>query len=385
MKTISLHLDSLLVHAGVDRDPLYGSITTPVYQGVTFRSIPIRGDSNPYDYSRTQNPTRESVEETLAQLEGGAAATVFASGMAAVSAVFWGGLSHGDHVVLTEDLYGGTYRLLEDELKRYGVTYDFVPTTNPEAVSAAMQPNTRMIFVESPSNPLLRVSDIAALAEIAHRHRAKLVVDNTLMTFARQRPLDLGADLVVYSASKYLAGHNDVLAGAVISKDAGEGVRMAEVANTTGGVLGPWDSYLLQRGMKTLALRMRQQETSAELLAHALAKHPNVAHVYYPQLDEAGWAVHQRQAMGPGAMVSFLLAREAQVLQFKRALKLIIPAVSLGGVESLVTEPYRETHREFPEPIRRRLGFVPGLLRLSVGIEDSRDLMDDLMQALDQV
>lgn len=379
----SRHLESILAQAGVGQDPAWGSITTPVYQSVTFRSIGSEPRGEGYDYSRTLNPTRSALEDTLAKAEGGAGATAFGSGMAAILAVFHWGLNQGDHVVLTEDLYGGTFRILEDELRRFGVRFDLVPTSDLQAVSRAMRAETRMIFLETPANPLLQISDIQRLADLAHEHHARLVVDNTLMTFVRQRPFELGADLVVYSATKYLGGHNDVLAGAVISPDSATAERIAAIANTTGGVLGPWDAFLLLRGLKTLALRMQRQETNAHALAETLRSHPKVSRVYYPVFNETGWTIQQRQASGAGGMVSFVLKNEAWALDLRKRLRLIIPAVSLGGTESLITEPYSETHRELPEELRRKLGLLPGLLRLSAGIEDPQDLVEDLLQALE--
>ncbi len=375
-------LKSRIVHAGVGSDPLYGSVATPIYQTVTFQH-PGSG-LGPFDYSRTLNPTRDAVQRALADLEGGASATVFASGMAAITALLHL-LDGHSHVVLTQDLYGGTFRVLEDIFARFGVEYTFVDTTRPDAVEAAWRPHTRLLFVETPSNPLLRVSDLDALAALAHRHDAWLAVDNTFMTFALQRPLDWGADWVLYSATKYLAGHNDVLAGAVVARDAAWGERLAQVANATGGVLGPMDCFLLLRGLKTLDVRLERQQANAQVLAERLNGHEAVAAVHYPSLDAETAQRHRRQARGFGAMVAFRLKNPAWVPAFMDHLRLVLPAVSLGGVESLITHPFSETHREFPEDRRLELGFVPGLMRLSVGIEDVEDLWADLKTALDAV
>ncbi|MCY0886506.1 MAG: PLP-dependent aspartate aminotransferase family protein [Firmicutes bacterium] len=372
-------IDSLLAHAGTGQDPVYGSVTTPIYQTVTFQH---RGDAlGTYDYSRTRNPTRSALEEALTRLEGGAGARVFASGMAAITALFLL-LHQGDHILLTDDLYGGTYRVLTDYLGHLGLDFDFVDTRDPQEVERHWRGTTRMLFVETPSNPVLRISDIRALAALAHRHDARLVVDNTFMTFYRQRPLELGADIVVYSATKYLAGHNDVLAGALVAREPEDAERLGEVANGTGGVLGPLDAYLTLRGLKTLGLRLTRQEENARRVARALADHPAVARVYYPELDPEANARHRRQAGGPGGMVSFVLRDPGRVAAVMDRLQLVLPAVSLGGTESLITHPYSETHRELPEPLRRRLGIVPGLLRLSAGVEDPDDLIWDLRQAL---
>ncbi|MGC8486973.1 MAG: trans-sulfuration enzyme family protein [Clostridia bacterium] len=375
-------LESRIAHVGVGSDPRFGAVTVPVYQAVTYQH-PGSG-LGPFDYTRTANPTRTAAEQALADLEGGAGATLFASGMAAITAVLHL-LRQGDHIVLTQDLYGGTYRVLHDIFEPLGLRAEFVDTTRPEVVREAVRPETRLIFVETPSNPLLRVSPLQALSAIAHEAGALMAVDNTFMTFARQRPLDHGADLVLYSATKYLAGHNDVLAGLVVAQSAELSTRIAEIQNATGGVLAPWDTYLLLRGLKTLALRLNQAEQSARRIAESLLGHPAVARVFYPQVPmvsaEAA-RLHQSQASGTGAMVSFQLRELDAVGRLMDSLQLILPAVSLGGVESLITHPYSETHREFPEERRLELGFVPGLMRLSVGIEDVEDLVEDLKEAL---
>jgi cystathionine gamma-synthase/cystathionine beta-lyase len=378
-------LESRIVHAGVGQDPLYGSITVPVYQAVTYQH-PGSG-LGPFDYTRTANPTRRSAETALAALEGGSGATLFASGMAAITALFHC-LAQGDHIILTRDLYGGTYRVLHDVFAPLGIVADFVDTTDPAAVRRVLRPTTRLVFVETPSNPLLRVSPLAQLADLAHEAGALLAVDNTFMTFARQRPFEHGADVVVYSATKYLSGHNDVLAGLLVARSAELAERLAEIANATGGVLAPWDTYLLLRGLKTLALRLDRAESNAERVAESLLGHGAVSRVFYPKepmLPSAAARLHQSQARGPGAMVAFLLRDPGAVARLMDGLKLIVPAVSLGGVESLITHPYSETHREFPEERRRELGFVPGLMRLSVGIEDPDDLIQDLKEALDRL
>ena len=376
-------LESRIAHAGVGSDPRFGAVTVPVYQAVTYQH-PGSG-LGPFDYTRTANPTRTAAEQALADLESGAGATLFASGMAAITAVLHL-LRQGDHIVLTQDLYGGTYRVLHDIFEPLGLRAEFVDTTRPEVVRQALRPQTRLIFVETPSNPLLRVSPLQALSAIAHEAGALMAVDNTFMTFARQRPLDHGADLVLYSATKYLAGHNDVLAGLVVAQSAELSTRIAEIQNATGGVLAPWDTYLLLRGLKTLALRLNQAEQSARRIAESLLGHPAVARVFYPQapmVSAEAASLHQAQASGTGAMVSFQLREPDAVGRLMDSLQLILPAVSLGGVESLITHPYSETHREFPEERRLELGFVPGLMRLSVGIEDVEDLVEDLKEALD--
>lgn len=383
MKPKTLHPNSQVVHVGVGQDPAYGSVSTPIYQTVTYQHP---GDHlGPFDYTRTDNPTRKSLAEGLAAIEGGAGATLFSSGMAAITALFH--LLHSqDHVILTDDLYGGTYRVLVDVFDHFGLTYTFVDTRNLEAVQQAFTPRTRLVFIESPSNPLLKITDLSAMARLAHAHGAWLAVDNTFMTALRQKPLNLGADFVVYSATKYLAGHNDVLAGAIVAKTPDLADALNALANTTGGVLAPFDAWLTLRGLKTLAVRLDRAEANAEAIASFLNEHPLVEAVFYPGLaNHPGRALHQRQANGPGAMIAFQLPDTSRVAEFLDALQLILPAVSLGGTESLMTHPFSETHREFPEPRRLSLGIRPGLMRLSVGLEYVDDLLADLDQALSRI
>ena len=378
-----LHPASQVVHIGVGQDPLHGAVSTPIYQTVTYQHP--GSQLGRYDYSRTENPTRTGLSDGLAVLEGGAGASLFSSGMAAIVALFHL-LNHGDHIILTEDLYGGTYRVLVDLFARFGLKASFVDTRDLPQIEAAMTTRTRLIFVETPSNPLLMVTDLAGAADIAHRHGAWLAVDNTFMTPLRQRPFDFGADFVVYSVTKYLSGHNDVLAGALIARTAENAQKAAAMANATGGVLAPFDAWLVMRGLKTLAVRIDRQEANAQAIAAFLAEHPGVAQVYYPGLaDHPGRALHASQSRGPGAMVSFQLKRPDRYADFMDALRLVLPAVSLGGTESLVTHPFNETHREFPEDIRMALGIIPGLMRLSVGLEYVDDLVKDLDRALNAV
>ncbi len=380
MRDKQLHPESLAAHIGVGQDPAYGSVSTPIYQTVTYQHP--GSELGRYDYSRTENPTRTALAEGLAQLEGGASASLFSSGMAAIVALFHL-LSHGDHVVLTEDLYGGTYRLWADIFQKFGIKATFVNTSDPDQVASAIRKETRMVFIETPSNPHLAVTDLAAMAAITHDQDCWLVVDNTFMTPLRQRPLQHGADFTVYSGTKYLAGHNDVLAGALVCRSQALGRQIADIANTTGGVLAPFDCWLMMRGLKTLAVRLDRQEANARQIAEFLARHPAVDHVYYPGLtSHRGFSIHQEQAQGPGAMVSFQLWEGNRYAEFMDALSLVLPAVSLGGTESLIAHPFTETHRELPEELRRRLGIGPGLMRLSVGLEHAPDLIEDLDQAL---
>lgn len=373
-------LDTRVAHAGVGSDPAYGSVTTPIFQTVTYQHT--SDGFGPFDYSRTDNPTRHSLAQSITELEGGSGTSVFGSGMAAITALAHL-LKSGDHVVLTQDAYGGTYRLFQDTFQKFGVTATYVDTRDPDQVASALTPHTRLLFIETPSNPLLQISDLKILTELAHAQGAWIAVDNTFMTFLRQRPFDFGADFVVYSATKYLAGHNDVVAGLVISRSPELAEEIAVICNASGGILAPWDSWLLLRGLKTLDLRLDRQEQNAIALAQFLAQHPKIAATYYPGLSQhPGGLLHLRQATGPGAMISFRLHDPESVGPMMDELHCIIPAVSLGGVESLITHPFYETHRELPESVRMALGITPGLVRLSVGIENVADLEADLAQAL---
>lgn len=336
----------------------------PVYQAATFQH-PGLGESTGFDYSRTKNPTRQALEDGLARLEGGTRGLAFSSGMAALHCVLQL-FRRGDHLIVTEDLYGGTYRILEQVLTDLAVT--FVDTSRTEAVQAAVRPNTRGILVETPTNPLMKTADLPAIAAIARAAGALFIVDSTFMTPYLQRPLELGADVVVHSVSKYLAGHNDVIAGGLVARDPALGDRLYFYQNAIGAILGPQDSWLVMRGMKTLALRMEQHQQNARRIAAWLRQHPLVEQVFYP---------------GSGGMLSFTVTDVALVAQVLRRVQLILFAESLGGVESLITYPATQTHADMPVAIRERLGISDRLLRLSVGIEDADDLIADLGQALE--
>ncbi|OLZ09659.1 trans-sulfuration enzyme family protein [Sulfobacillus thermosulfidooxidans] len=374
------HLESLAAHSGVGQDRLYGAVSTPIYQTVTYQHPGT--ELGPYDYSRTENPTRHAAQEAINRLDHGAGALLYSSGMAALTALVHT-LQQGDHVIITEDAYGGTYRIMVDIFSKFGIASSMVNTRDIDQVKQHITSKTRLFIVETPSNPLLRISPLEELAELAHAHHAELAVDNTFMTAVRQRPLELGADYVVYSATKYLAGHNDVLAGAIVCKTSEQYDKLNELTNATGSVLGPWDAWLLLRGLKTLAIRMDRQESNARRIAEFLSHHQSIRHVYYPELaDHDMRERHLRQASGYGAMLSFVLKHPEEYASVMDRLQVILPAVSLGGVESLITHPYNETHRELPESMRRQLGIIPGLMRLSVGIEHIDDLLTDLDNAL---
>jgi len=358
-----MKLTTALVHTGVRRDPRTGSVPVPIYQAATFQH-PALGESTGYDYSRTANPTRAALEQGLADLEGGARGLAFSSGMAAIHCALQL-FGAGDHLVVTSDLYGGTYRLLEQVLK---VDHTFVDTSDLSAVRAAIRPNTRGILVETPTNPLMRTCDIAAIAVMARSAGALLIVDNTFLTPYLQRPLELGADVVVHSVTKYLAGHNDVVAGGIVAKDPAIGERLYFYQNAIGAILGPQDAYLVIRGMKTLALRMEQHQRNARAVAAWLDRHPLVAAVHYP---------------GIGGMLSFAVTDPALIAVVLRSVRLCLFAESLGGVETLITYPATQTHADIPAEVRARLGITDCLLRLSVGIEDADDIIADLAQALE--
>ncbi|HEX3671025.1 MAG TPA: cystathionine gamma-synthase [Candidatus Cybelea sp.] len=377
------------IHVGQDPDPATGATIVPIYQTSTYTQTRV-GEHRGFDYSRTINPTRLALERQLASLEGARYGSAFASGMAATSAVL-GLLSAGDHVVVSDDLYGGTYRLFTRVLERYSLHFDFVDMTDPGAVAAAVRPTTKLFWIETPTNPLLKLVDIAAIAEIGHASRSAdrgqilVVVDNTFATPYFQQPLALGAQIVVHSTTKYIGGHSDVIGGVAITDDEPLYDQIRFIQNSAGGVPGPHDAWLTMRGAKTLALRMREHARNAEIVAEFLDGRDDVARVYYPGLrSHPQHELAKRQMTGFGGMLSFeLQGPPARALDFAARLRYFGLAESLGGVESLICHPARMTHGSIPQAERERRGIGDGLLRLSVGIEDSSDLLDDLRQALE--
>ncbi|MCE7939771.1 cystathionine gamma-synthase [bacterium] len=368
------------IHAGQDPDPATGAVTVPIYQTSTFVQTEV-GVHRGYEYARTGNPTRTAYETAVAALEGGAWGLAFASGMGATSTVLYL-LSAGDHVVAADDLYGGTFRLFDTVLRRYGIAFSYVDMSDPARVEAALRPDTRLVWIESPTNPLLKIVDIAAVAERAHAAGARVAVDNTFASPYLQQPLDLGADLVVHSATKYLGGHSDVVGGVVVGRDADLGERLRFLQNAAGIVPGPFDSWLVLRGLKTLALRMRQHAANGLAVAEWLADHPRVERVLYPGLpDHPNHAVAARQMPhGFGGMVSFTVrGGEAVARAVVARTRIFALAESLGGVESLIELPAAMTHASVAGSA---LAVPPALVRLSVGIEDVADLVADLDQAL---
>jgi len=365
---------------GLDRESRTGAVTVPIYQTATFRH-PGLGQSTGYDYSRSGNPTRQALEEGIALLEGGCRGFAYASGMAAITSLMFL-FSQGDHLIVTEDLYGGSYRLFEKLFQQFGLSFSYVDTSDAEQVKQAIRPNTRALFVESLTNPLLKVADIGALATICRDTGLLCIVDNTFLTPYLLRPLDLGADITVYSGSKYLAGHNDTVCGLVAVKDPELAERVYYHQNGAGAVLGPQDAFLTIRGMKTLTIRLDRQQENAQAIADWLAAHPKVSKVYYPGLaDHPGHDLMAATGKGFGAMIAFEVSEPHLVDRLLMKTRLISFAESLGGVESLITFPQVQTHADIEPETLERLGINHLLLRLSVGIEDKNDLIADLAQA----
>ncbi|CAM3837008.1 aminotransferase class I/II-fold pyridoxal phosphate-dependent enzyme [Cohnella lubricantis] len=371
-----------LIHFGKEIDEATGASSVPIYQASTFHHFDL--DNPPaHDYSRSGNPTREALEHYIAVLEGGTNGFAFASGMAAISTAFLL-LSAGDHVIVTEDVYGGTYRLLTTILTRMNIESTFVDMTDFEQVKAALKPNTKAVFLETPSNPTLKIADIAEISGWAKDRGLLTMLDNTFMTPYHQRPIELGIDIVIHSATKFLSGHSDVLAGLVVTADETLGRRVKQLQNGLGTVLSAQESWLLMRGMKTLQVRMEASEASAAKLAEWLSKHPGVEKVYYPGLaDHPRREIHEKQSRGCGAVVSFDVGSGERARRLLGRVKLPLVAVSLGAVESILSYPAMMSHASMPREVRLARGITDGLVRYSVGLEDAADLIRDLDQALD--
>ncbi len=370
------------IHAGQEPDPTTGSIMTPIYQTATYAQAGL-GEHKGFEYSRTGNPTRAALEACIAALEEGAYGLAFASGMAAESAIL-SLLSAGDHVVSCDDTYGGTYRIFERVMRRYNVEFSYVPAGKVANYEKAIRPNTKMIWLETPTNPLLRLIDIQAIAALAHSRNLLVVVDNTFASPYFQQPLKLGADIVVHSTTKYINGHSDTIGGALVTSNEEAYQAIKFYQNAAGGVPGPFDAWLTLLGLKTLAVRMRQHEANALAVAAFLQEHPRVEKVYYPGLpSHPDYALAKRQMSGFGGMVSFQFKGTYQdVAQMVRRFKVFTLAESLGGVESLVCHPASMTHGSIPKDIRESRGLTDTLLRLSVGIEDIEDILADLEHVL---
>ncbi|MCX7923567.1 MAG: PLP-dependent aspartate aminotransferase family protein [Clostridia bacterium] len=376
-----MRIETKLVHGCKGFDPTTGAISFPIYQSATFRH-PGPNQSTGYDYSRLQNPTREELENTLACLENGTTGCAFSSGMAAVSTVL-GLFSPGDHIIVSDDLYGGTYRLFEEFYRKYGMEFTYVDTSDINSVSQSIKTNTKAIFIETPTNPMMKVTDIAAAVEIAKNSGILTIVDNTFLTPYYQRPLELGADIVVHSGTKYLGGHNDTLAGFIVVNDNDIAEKLRLLQKSVGAVLSPFDSWLVLRGIKTLGIRIERQEQNALAIAKWLKDNKSVEKVFYVGLPEhEGYEISKRQASGFGGMISFTVNKVELVERILERVKVIAFAESLGGVESLITYPIVQTHSAIPKEIRDRIGVNEQLLRLSVGIECVDDLIKDLEQAI---
>ena len=373
---------TVCIHAGQTPEPATGAIVTPIFQTSTYVQEEL-GRHKGYEYARTQNPTRTALEANLAAIEGGAAAFAFASGMAAIDAITTL-LAAGDHVVVTDNTYGGTFRLFDKVLTRYGLEFSYVDTSRPELVERAMRPTTKMLFVETPTNPVLRLTDIAKTAEIARARNARLVVDNTFASPVVQQPLKLGADIVTHSTTKYLNGHSDSIGGVVIATRAEDVEWLRFVQNAAGAILSPFDSWLVLRGTKTLTLRMAQHNANGMALAEFLSTHPKVTQVLYPGLpSHPQHDLARRQMRGFGGMVSFDVGTFEAARRVCNRVRLMSLAESLGGVETLISHPATMTHASVPPERRKAIGLTDSLVRISAGVEDIADLIDDLTQALE--
>jgi len=374
---------TVLIHQGIDRDPATGASAIPIYQASTYHHVD--GKPGEYDYARSGNPSRRQVEDAIALLEGGSRGFAYATGMAAIGSAL-ALLRSGDHLIAPNDLYGGSWRYLSTVLPEQGISTSFVDITDLAAIEAAVTPATRAIFLETPSNPLFNITDIRAVAKLARERGLLTLLDNTFMTPLLQRPLELGVDVVIHSATKFLGGHSDLMAGLVTTADPQLAKRLKHFQNAFGAVLAPFDSFLLARGIKTLKLRLETAQRSAQELAERLQGHPAVARVWYPGLaDFPGRELHFSQATGAGAVLSFELKEQARVAPLLQRIQLPIIAPSLGGVETILTHCWSMSHAAIPAETKLRLGIRESLLRISVGIEDVEDLWEDLDAALKSV
>ncbi|EOH88925.1 cystathionine gamma-synthase [Enterococcus villorum] len=379
-----MHIQTKLIHGGISEDPTTGAVSVPIYQTSTYRQNSV-GNPKQYEYSRSGNPTRFALEELIADLEGGVKGFAFASGLAGIHAVF-SLFQAGDHILLGDDVYGGTFRLFDKVLTKNGLEYTIVDTSDLSQVEQAIQSNTKALYLETPSNPLLKITDLEKSNKLAKKHQLITIVDNTFATPYFQKPLELGADIVLHSGTKYLGGHSDVVAGLVTTNDQELANAIGYYQNAIGGVLGPQDSWLLQRGIKTLSVRMEEHQKNAFAVAELLNKHPEVEEVFYPGLSShQNHEIARSQMSGFSGMVSFTLKNEPAAIPFVESLQLFILAESLGGVESLVELPAVMTHASVPKEKREKAGIKDGLIRLSVGIEYVDDLLDDLNQAFGSV
>jgi cystathionine gamma-lyase/cystathionine beta-lyase/cystathionine gamma-lyase/homocysteine desulfhydrase len=377
----SARFSTICIHAGQEPDPSTGAIITPIFQTSTYVQEEL-GKHKGFEYARTQNPTRFALEQNIAAIEGGVAAYAYASGMAAIDAITTL-LKSGDHVIVTDNTYGGTFRLFDKVLSKYGLEFSYVDTSQPELIEQAIRPTTRMLFVETPTNPVMRLTDLSAVAAIAKQHDIRLVVDNTFASPCLQRPIDFGADLVMHSTTKYLNGHSDSIGGIVIAARQEDAEWLKFIQNAAGAILSPFDSWLVLRGTKTLAVRMKQHNLNGQAIAEFLEAHPKVTRVLYPGLaSHPQHELAKRQMKGFGGMLSFEVGSFEEARRVCNSVRLMALAESLGGVETLMTHPASMTHASVPPERRAAIGLSDSLVRISVGIEDVQDLIDDLKQAL---
>jgi cystathionine beta-lyase len=375
-----MKFNSLLIHGGIDGDELTGAVNIPIYQTSTYKQQAL-GETKGFEYSRTGNPTRDALEKLIAELEGGTRGFAFGSGMAATTAVL-SLFKSGDRVLISDNLYGGTFRVLDKIFSNFNIKYTTINTSEIELVRDSIKEDVKAILIETPTNPLMDITDIKKVADVAKEKGILTIVDNTFMTPYLQRPITLGADIVLHSGTKYLGGHSDLVAGLVVVKDEILGEKLHFVQNSTGGVLGPFDSFLLIRGIKTLGVRMDRHNANAIEIAQFLNGREEVEKVYFPGLKEhPSHEVHKAQAKGFGGMVSFVIKKEYDYKKFLESLELITLGESLGGVESLVCHPASMTHAAIPKELRKKVGIVDNLVRLSVGIEDADDIIEDLINA----
>jgi cysteine-S-conjugate beta-lyase len=381
MSSADYSFETKLLHNQHKVDPATGAVSVPIQHASTFHQFDIESFGK-YDYARSANPTREALEDVIAELEGGTRGFAFSSGMAAISTAFLL-LSAGDHIVITEDVYGGTFRMVTQVLTRFGIEHTFVDMTDLTQVKNAIKPNTKAFYVETPSNPTLKVTDIEAISSLAKEINAITYVDNTFLTPQYQRPLELGADVILHSATKFLSGHSDVVAGLAVVKDEELGNRLYSLQNSFGAVLGVQDAWLVLRGLKTLHVRLEQSQKSALTIAEFLESHPLIEKVYYPALtNHPQHELQQKQASGAGAVLSFELSDEEALRTFVSNVKIPVFAVSLGAVESILSYPAKMSHAAMPQEEREKRGIKNSLLRLSVGLENPEDLIKDFSQAL---
>ncbi|MBE0451946.1 MAG: PLP-dependent transferase [Clostridia bacterium] len=377
-----MRFETKVIHGGIDGDVTTGAVSVPIYQTSTYKFIGLE-ENKGYDYSRAGNPTRSAVEKLIAEMEGGSAGFAFASGMAAITAVLML-FKSGDKILISDNIYGGTYRVLDQIFNHFEIHYEMVDTNNLKEIEILLGPTVKAIIVETPTNPLLGITDIEKLTQFAKENNLLTIIDNTFMTPYLQRPLEMGADIVLHSGTKYLGGHSDLLAGLVVVKEQKLADQLYLIQKSTGGILSPNDSWLLIRGIKTLAVRMDRHQVNSAGLVEFLQAHPLVEHVYYPGLlSHSGHDIQKRQARGFGAIISFVINEKVDIKKFVKAFDIITFGESLGGVESLLTHPETMTHGAIPYELRKKMGISRNLFRLSVGIENVDDLILDIKNAFE--